>query len=163
MTNFLSPRGRQAGGIEDASIGEGSRAEWVLSSPSAQIVIVVSQIYFTLAVEERLMAAAAAAAGGGGAPPPRSLAASPPSLLQRDRAGAAAAAPASSWSMSGLHSDLVRQLGELTEVVRGRLSPLLRKSVVALVTIDVHNRDIVEGLVQARCTSKADFAWQVGG
>ncbi len=32
---------------------------------------------------------------------------------------------------------------------------------VALITIDVHNRDIVEALVQGKCTSKSDFTWQM--
>lgn len=32
---------------------------------------------------------------------------------------------------------------------------------VALITIDVHNRDIVESLLLKRCTSKSDFTWQM--
>ncbi len=31
----------------------------------------------------------------------------------------------------------------------------------ALITIDVHNRDIVESLVAKRCSSKGDFDWQM--
>jgi dynein heavy chain len=40
------------------------------------------------------------------------------------------------------------QLGQLTELVRGKLTSLQRKIIVALVTTDVHARDIVEGLVK---------------
>jgi hypothetical protein len=32
---------------------------------------------------------------------------------------------------------------------------------VALITIDVHNRDIVETLAQQQCSSLSDFAWQM--
>ncbi|MCV5263830.1 hypothetical protein OFC55_39825, partial [Escherichia coli] len=47
----------------------------------------------------------------------------------------------------------VAQLAELTELVRSELSKLERKVVVALVTTDVHARDIVEALRDARVTS----------
>ena len=36
------------------------------------------------------------------------------------------------------------QLAQLTELVRGKLTSLQRKIIVALVTTDVHARDIVE-------------------
>jgi dynein heavy chain len=39
-----------------------------------------------------------------------------------------------------------QQLATLTELVRGKLTNLQRKIIVALVTTDVHARDIVEGL-----------------
>ena len=32
---------------------------------------------------------------------------------------------------------------------------------VALITVDVHNRDIAETLVLEGCKSKADFLWQM--
>jgi hypothetical protein len=32
---------------------------------------------------------------------------------------------------------------------------------VALITIDVHNRDIVEGLVKANIASTTSFDWQM--
>jgi len=38
------------------------------------------------------------------------------------------------------------QLGNLTELVRGKLTSLQRKIIVALVTTDVHARDIIEDL-----------------
>ena len=55
----------------------------------------------------------------------------------------------------------VKQLGELTALVRGKLSSLERKTLTALITIDVHNRDIVEALVAKRVASKGDFDWQM--
>ncbi len=52
------------------------------------------------------------------------------------------------------------QLAQLTELVRGKLTSLQRKIIVALVTTDVHARDIVEGLVKENVQSPYDFAWQ---
>jgi dynein heavy chain len=47
----------------------------------------------------------------------------------------------------------------LTEIVRGNLSPLQRKIIVALVTTDVHARDIVENLNKENVASTNDFGW----
>jgi dynein heavy chain len=52
------------------------------------------------------------------------------------------------------------QLGQLTELVRGNLSSLKRKIIVALVTTDVHARDIIEDLIKSNVQSIYDFAWQ---
>lgn len=40
----------------------------------------------------------------------------------------------------------IKQLGELTRLVRGELEPLHRRILAALITIDVHARDIVMDL-----------------
>lgn len=42
----------------------------------------------------------------------------------------------------------VMQLNQLIDLVRGNLDPIRRKVIVALVTTDVHARDIVESLVK---------------
>ena len=52
------------------------------------------------------------------------------------------------------------QLAQLTELVRGKLTSLQRKIIVALVTTDVHARDIVEGLMKDNVSSVYDFGWQ---
>lgn len=51
------------------------------------------------------------------------------------------------------------QLAQLTELVRGKLTSLQRKIIVALVTTDVHARDIVEGLLKDNVSSIYDFGW----
>lgn len=53
----------------------------------------------------------------------------------------------------------VVQLEHLTELVRSDLTSLQRKVVVALVTTDVHARDIVEELKDAQVQSINDFKW----
>ena len=55
---------------------------------------------------------------------------------------------------------IINQLKELTAVVRGEIPAILRKIIVALITIEVHNRDIVDNLNKAGCESSGDFLWQ---
>ena len=45
-------------------------------------------------------------------------------------------------------------------IVRGNIEAILRKIIVALITIEVHNRDIVNDLNKNECENKEDFLWQ---
>lgn len=54
----------------------------------------------------------------------------------------------------------VSQLAQLTALVRGDLTDLERKVIVALVTTDVHARDIVKELADDKVQSLSDFKWQ---
>ena len=59
------------------------------------------------------------------------------------------------------HFGIMReQLAELTELIRGSLSSIQRMSLVALITQDVHCRDVVEQLHQGNVQSQFDFIWQ---
>lgn len=53
----------------------------------------------------------------------------------------------------------VLQIEELTILVRGQLTDLQRHIVVALITTDVHARDIVEDLKSANVSNNFDFEW----
>lgn len=53
----------------------------------------------------------------------------------------------------------VSYLNKLTTITRSDLSKLDRNKVVALITIEVHARDVIEQLVKSNCSSKADFKW----
>lgn len=55
----------------------------------------------------------------------------------------------------------IKQLGDLTRLVRGKLSNLHRKILAALITIDVHARDIVSDLVEQGTQDPNEFAWQM--
>jgi len=59
------------------------------------------------------------------------------------------------------HSTITQQLNMLAELVRGSLpSQLQRDVLMALITLDVHARDIVKDtLIQDRVQSETDFAW----
>ena len=52
-------------------------------------------------------------------------------------------------------------LKDMTVVVRGELSKLHRKIIAALITIDVHARDIVEELYNEKVSTTNDFNWQM--
>ena len=52
------------------------------------------------------------------------------------------------------------QLKELTLLVRGKLSDLERAVLVALITQDVHARDIVNDMKTHNVCSIFEFAWQ---
>lgn len=55
----------------------------------------------------------------------------------------------------------LKQLSNLTRLVRGQLSKLHRKLVSALITIDVHARDIVNDLAVKGISSEYEFDWQM--
>ena len=59
------------------------------------------------------------------------------------------------------YDQTVEYLGGLISHVRGELTKLMRGSLVALITIDVHNRDIIEYLINDGTDSKGDFNWQM--
>eukprot|EP01138_Halocafeteria_seosinensis_P006356 gb/GECG01006497.1/.p1 GENE.gb/GECG01006497.1/~~gb/GECG01006497.1/.p1 ORF type:complete len:3153 (+),score=416.35 gb/GECG01006497.1/:1-9459(+) len=52
------------------------------------------------------------------------------------------------------------QLSELTKLVRGELTELQRKVLVALVTTDVHARDIIEQMLDEQVEDIGNFTWQ---
>lgn len=54
----------------------------------------------------------------------------------------------------------VTQLEALIDLVRGNLDSVRRKIIVALVTTDVHARDIAETLLKENVNSLNDFTWQ---
>ena len=58
------------------------------------------------------------------------------------------------------YDQTVVYLGGLINLVRGELTKLQRGSLVALITIDVHNRDIIEYLINDGTDSKKQFGWQ---
>ena len=51
------------------------------------------------------------------------------------------------------------QLAELAAVSREKIPGLFRKVLGALITIDVHARDIITGMVEAKVASVEDFEW----
>jgi dynein heavy chain len=57
------------------------------------------------------------------------------------------------------HKTCVAQLSGLVNLVRGDLTKLMRQTLSAVVTIDVHNRDVVKDLVNAKITSSKEFDW----
>jgi dynein heavy chain, axonemal len=59
-----------------------------------------------------------------------------------------------------LEEIILKQLTELTSLIGGKLHPVKRKVLISLITADVHNRDIVKGLIEDRVDSVDNFEWQ---
>lgn len=57
------------------------------------------------------------------------------------------------------YDTIVGQLEELTQLVRSDLDMIQRRNISALVTQDVHNRDIIEKLKDDEVTSANEFKW----
>ena len=45
-------------------------------------------------------------------------------------------------------------------MVQGDLDRPMRQKIMCLITIDAHSRDIIDKLIQEKCTSSDDFQWQ---
>ena len=68
----------------------------------------------------------------------------------------------SSGSKGALKSQKKKQvsyLNKLTAIIRGQLSRVERDKVVALITMEIHNRDVMERMVKANCSAVSDFEW----
>ncbi|KAI9203256.1 dynein heavy chain and region D6 of dynein motor-domain-containing protein [Polychytrium aggregatum] len=53
----------------------------------------------------------------------------------------------------------IHNLTNVAALVRGDLTKIQRAILGALITIDVHNRDIVHGLIATKCNGLGDFEW----
>ncbi|KAJ3093097.1 Dynein heavy chain 6, axonemal [Quaeritorhiza haematococci] len=62
-------------------------------------------------------------------------------------------------ALVALKQKWVTNLSQLAALVRGDLTKIQRAILGALITIDVHNRDIIQGLITAKTSSPSDFEW----
>ena len=53
----------------------------------------------------------------------------------------------------------IKNLADAAGLVRGELTKIQRAILGAIITIDVHNRDIVQGLISSSVNSLGDFEW----
>lgn len=163
------------------------RQEWVLQQP-AQLVIAVSQVYWCNAVEEVLQGevpqqglesfyqVGVTAAGGVDQSNCDFEMNHPAQLEPTVRLQSAGQLHTATVQVDAMHRLLltreallpvllpqvnVKQLSDLTKLVRGSLSNLSRRVLAALITIDVHARDIIGVLVAKRVSSTNDFDWQM--
>ena len=56
-------------------------------------------------------------------------------------------------------NELVTELKDIVELVRTDLSDLDRLTLGAMVTIDVHNKDVIQSIYDINCTNIQDFSW----
>lgn len=50
-------------------------------------------------------------------------------------------------------------LNKFSDMIRGNLTKLQRLKIVALVTIEVHGRDVIEKLIKSGCSDVSAFEW----
>mmetsp|Transcript_18885 Transcript_18885/g.22437 ORF Transcript_18885/g.22437 Transcript_18885/m.22437 type:complete len:4042 (-) Transcript_18885:161-12286(-) len=50
-------------------------------------------------------------------------------------------------------------INRLTDMVRGSLSKVDRKKVVALITMEIHNRDVMDKMIKSKISDPSDFMW----
>lgn len=50
-------------------------------------------------------------------------------------------------------------LNKFSEIIRGNLTKMMRAKVVALVTIEIHARDVIEKLAKSNCNDVNGFEW----
>ncbi|KAI8850637.1 hypothetical protein BC829DRAFT_441991 [Chytridium lagenaria] len=62
-------------------------------------------------------------------------------------------------ALIALRQKCINNLAGTASLVRGELTKIQRAILGAVITIDVHNRDIVQGLVNSKVTGLADFEW----
>jgi dynein heavy chain len=62
-------------------------------------------------------------------------------------------------ALQDCNNQLDKQLKDMVALVRGKLSKLERKTLGALTTIDVHNRDVVSKMVELGTHEVSDFEW----
>lgn len=62
-------------------------------------------------------------------------------------------------ALKQLKKKQVAFLARLTDMIRGQLPRLVRTKLVALITMEIHNRDVMERMIKAGCSSVTDFDW----
>ncbi|KAH7297912.1 hypothetical protein KP509_25G018200 [Ceratopteris richardii] len=62
-------------------------------------------------------------------------------------------------TLQSYHQKCNHQLELIVSKVRGKLTSLERKTIGALIVIDVHARDVVKGLANANIADETDFEW----
>ena len=50
-------------------------------------------------------------------------------------------------------------LNKFSEMIRGSLTKIQRQKIVALVTIEVHARDVIEKMIKSGCGDVTAFEW----
>ena len=62
-------------------------------------------------------------------------------------------------ALRSLKKKQVAMLDKFSEAVRGKLSKMERAKIVALITIEVHARDIIDKLFRMGCNTRNAFEW----
>ncbi|GKT29750.1 Dynein axonemal heavy chain 6, partial [Aduncisulcus paluster] len=156
--------------LVDLAACEDDRIEWI-KTHKAQLLIAVSQINWTRSVLECLDRDAAIDGANSLNTARDSSARISPSPMRRsmsidshggDHHSDVMSDHGAGYQPSALvefREHWVQSLEDVVALVSSDLSPLLRKSVVALITIEVHARDIIDELIENKIRDKHEFEW----
>ncbi|XP_066933177.1 dynein axonemal heavy chain 2-like [Clytia hemisphaerica] len=61
--------------------------------------------------------------------------------------------------LKGLRKKQISMLGKFSEMIRGNLTKIQRLKLVALITIEVHARDVIEKMIKSGCSDINAFEW----
>ena len=64
-------------------------------------------------------------------------------------------------AMKEWYDEYCHTLTKTVELVKGKLTKLQRRCIGTLIVVDVHNRDVIEILDNAKCDSPAAFEWNM--
>ena len=120
-----------------AAYSDAGREQWLLEWPG-QVVLAANQVLWTNGTEAALRAMSGTAAGGNTAGGSTAAAGTP---LQKHLA------------------KVVAQQAALVRMVRGPLTELQRTTVTAVITIEIHARDVIATLVEKNVQSTDAFDW----
>ncbi|KAJ7527535.1 hypothetical protein O6H91_16G059900 [Diphasiastrum complanatum] len=76
-----------------------------------------------------------------------------------DSEKALSGAETSKGTLRQLMKKWISYLNKLTDMTRAKLSKIDRNKTTALITIEVHARDVIEKLMKVGCTAPTDFEW----
>eukprot|EP00741_Cyanophora_paradoxa_P024938 tig00000056_g24072.t1 len=62
-------------------------------------------------------------------------------------------------AMRQMKKKQVSHLNRLTDMIKGQLTKIERLKLIALITIEVHARDVIDRMIKANCSSTSDFEW----
>jgi dynein heavy chain len=62
-------------------------------------------------------------------------------------------------ALKSLKKKQISNLKKLADLVRSPLSKVERKKIIALITIEVHSRDVIEKMSKSNCESINAFEW----
>ena len=62
-------------------------------------------------------------------------------------------------SLKSMKKKQISMLTKFSDAIRGNLTPIQRAKIVALVTIEVHARDVIDKLIKSNCNDVMGFEW----
>ena len=62
-------------------------------------------------------------------------------------------------AMKQLKKKQLGYIARLTDMIRGNLTSIERNKIVSLITMEIHNRDVMIRMIQSSCSSVTDFEW----